>query len=51
MRHYWADRTTSINFSDFHLIPPKKIGRLIQVKDQLVVAFVFKMEGRVIEVF
>lgn len=34
----------AINFSDFHLIPPKKIGRLIQAKDQLVVAFFLKME-------
>jgi hypothetical protein len=33
-----------INFSDFHLIPPKKMGRLIQAKDQLVVAFFLKME-------
>lgn len=34
----------TINFSDFHLIPPKKMGRLIQAKDQLVVIFFLKME-------
>ncbi|RZK57753.1 MAG: YceI family protein, partial [Pedobacter sp.] len=33
-----------INFSDFNLIPPKKIGKLIQAKDQLIVAFLLKME-------
>ncbi|WP_316847690.1 YceI family protein [Pedobacter psychrodurus] len=33
-----------INFSDFNLIPPKKMGRLIQAKDQLVVIFFLKME-------
>ncbi|TCD23379.1 YceI family protein [Pedobacter psychrodurus] len=34
----------TVNFSDFHLIPPKKIGMLIQAKDQLVVIFFLKME-------
>lgn len=34
----------AINFSDFHLIPPQKIGRIIRAKDQLVVAFFLKME-------
>lgn len=34
----------AINFSDFNLIPPKKVGRLIQAKDQLVVVFFLKME-------
>lgn len=34
----------SINFSDFNLIPPKKIGRLVQAKDLLVVVFLLKME-------
>ena len=33
-----------INFSDFNLVPPKKIGKLIQAKDQLIVAFFLKME-------
>jgi len=33
-----------INFSDFNLIAPKKIGKLIQAKDELVVAFLLKME-------
>ena len=33
-----------LKFSDFNLIPPKKMGRLIQAKDQLVVVFFLKME-------
>ncbi|WP_316784134.1 YceI family protein [Pedobacter frigiditerrae] len=33
-----------INFSDFNLSPPKKMGKLIQAKDQLIVAFLLKME-------
>ncbi|WP_316766438.1 YceI family protein [Pedobacter frigiditerrae] len=33
-----------INFSDFNLSPPKKMGKLIQAKDQLIVAFSLKME-------
>lgn len=33
-----------INFSDFKLEPPKKIGKLIQAKDELAVVFFLKME-------
>ncbi|MEJ5995260.1 YceI family protein [Pedobacter sp. Du54] len=33
-----------INFSDFKLEPPKKMGKLIQAKDQLKVVFFLKME-------
>ena len=33
-----------INFSDFNLVPPKKIGKLIQAKDELAVLFTLKME-------
>jgi len=35
----------SINFSDFNLEPPKKMGKLIQAKDQLVVVFSLSMES------
>ncbi|MEJ5963208.1 YceI family protein [Pedobacter immunditicola] len=34
-----------INFSDFKLVPPRKMGKLIQAKDQLVVVFLLKMEA------
>jgi hypothetical protein len=34
-----------INFSDFRLVPPRKMGKLIQAKDQLVVVFFLKMEA------
>jgi hypothetical protein len=34
-----------INFSDFKLVPPRKMGKLIQAKDQLVVVFFLKMEA------
>lgn len=33
-----------INFSDFKLAPPKKMGKLIQVRDQLKVMFLLKLE-------
>lgn len=33
-----------INFSDFNLVPPKKLGKLIQVKNQLMVTFFLQME-------
>lgn len=33
-----------INFSDFNLLPPKKLGKLIRVKDELKVALCLKME-------
>jgi len=35
----------TINFSDFNLEPPKKMGKLIQAKDQLAVVFYLKMEA------
>lgn len=35
----------SINFSDFSLLPPKKMGKLIMAKDQLVVVFHLKLEA------
>ena len=35
----------TINFSDFKLEPPKRMGKLILAKDQLSVAFVLKMES------
>lgn len=35
----------TINFSDFKLDPPKRMGKLILAKDQLSVAFVLKMES------
>lgn len=34
----------SINFSDFNLQPPKKMGKLIKAKDKLEVALYLKME-------
>lgn len=34
-----------INFSDFKLEPPKRMGKLISAKDQLSVAFLLKMES------
>jgi len=33
-----------LNFSDFKLIPPRKLGGMIQTKDQLTVEFHLKME-------
>lgn len=35
----------TINFSDFNLEPPKRMGKLIQAKDQLAVVFYLKMEA------
>lgn len=35
----------AINFSDFSLLPPKKMGKLIMAKDQLVVVFYLKLEA------
>lgn len=35
----------TINFSDFKLEPPKRMGKLILAKDQLSVAFLLKMES------
>lgn len=34
-----------ILFSDFNLEPPKKLGKIIQAKDQLIVTFLLKMEA------
>lgn len=34
----------AINFSDFKLVPPQKMGKLIQAKDQLSVDFELKLE-------
>lgn len=36
--------TQAINFSDFNLQPPKKMGKLIKAKDKLEVALYLKME-------
>jgi len=33
-----------VNFSDFKLIPPRKLGGIIKTKDQLTVAFHLKMK-------
>jgi len=33
-----------LNFSDFKLIPPRKLGGMIQTKDQLIVEFHLKMK-------
>lgn len=33
-----------LNFSDFKLIPPKKLGGMIKTKDQLIVAFNLNMK-------
>lgn len=33
-----------LNFSDFELIPPKKLGGMIKAKDQLIVAFNLNMK-------
>lgn len=35
----------AINFSDFKLLPPRAVGRLISVNDQLNVAFYLQMEA------
>jgi hypothetical protein len=34
-----------ILFSDFKLEPPKKLGKIIQAKDQLIITFLLKMEA------
>ena len=34
-----------LNFSDFNLIPPRKLGGIIKTKDQLTVAFHLKMKA------
>ena len=34
-----------VNFSDFKLIPPRKLGGIIKTKDQLAVAFNLKMRA------
>ena len=40
--HLKGDR--SVNFSDFHLTPPSKLGGIIKAKDQLGVEFVLNMK-------
>jgi hypothetical protein len=37
--------TRDINFSDFNLIPPRKLGGMIKTNDQLSVAFHLKMKS------
>lgn len=36
--------TRSINFSDFNLVPPRKIGGMIQTRNELSVAFTLNLK-------
>jgi hypothetical protein len=38
----------TINFSDFNLQPPKKMGKLLKAKDALKIALCLKMESIVV---
>jgi len=37
--------TRDVNFSDFNLVPPRKLGGMIRTKDQLSVSFHLKMKA------